>query len=48
LGILKEAEVVDSVRERQEIYYWANNHLVADVLRELANEVDSKCSKVNV
>lgn len=42
LRILKDAGVVDCVREGQENYYWAKNHLVAETLRKLANDIDSQ------
>ena len=41
LKILKDAEIVDCIREGGDNYYWAKNHLVADTLRKFADQIDS-------
>ena len=47
LKVLKDADVLSSSKEGQEVYYWPNSHEVAEVLRNLADKIDGGKHRTN-
>ena len=42
LKVLKDAGVLDSEKQGQEVYYWPNSQLVAEALRKLADKIETR------